>query len=127
MVMHLDNIITGAPIVSRFWSIGRGDCMKSDGRSLSPIIKMLREELPDLRHRYCISYLGVFGSYLHGEHGTRRDLDILVDFSGTPSMFKFLDLEGHLSKLLGVKFDLVMKNSLKPRIDKNILEEAVSV
>jgi hypothetical protein len=51
----------------------------------------------------------------------------LVTFSKPPSLFKFVRLENHLSDTLGVKVDLVMKDSLKPAIGKHILREAVSV
>ncbi|PIU54641.1 MAG: nucleotidyltransferase, partial [Deltaproteobacteria bacterium CG07_land_8_20_14_0_80_38_7] len=37
--------------------------------------------------------------------------------------FKFMDLERHLSELVGGKVDLVMETALKPRIGRCILEE----
>jgi predicted nucleotidyltransferase len=40
---------------------------------------------------------------------------------------KFVELENFLSDSIGVKVDLVMKNALKPRIGKHILEEVVAV
>jgi predicted nucleotidyltransferase len=42
-------------------------------------------------------------------------------------LFRFVALENTLSDLLGVKIDLVMKDSLKPNIGKRILEEAQSI
>ena len=55
------------------------------------------------------------------------DVDILVDFEEPPSLFEFMDLEEYLSKLLGLKIDLVSKGALKPRIGKRILEEVVYI
>ena len=49
------------------------------------------------------------------------DLDILVTFEDEPSLLTFIAIENYLSDLLGVKVDLVMKDSLKPAIGKNIL------
>jgi uncharacterized protein len=95
--------------------------------ALSSFQKRLREELPHLAGRYRVSSLGLFGSYLHGTQRPDSDLDILVSFSETPSLFRLVELENHLSDLLGVKVDLVMRDSLKPRIGEEILREVVSV
>ena len=96
-------------------------------KGLDEIIGILRKELPHLGERYRVSSLGVFGSYLYGERRKRSDLDLLVEFSETPSLFEFLELEQHLTDLLGLKVDLVMKSALKPRIGKHILREVVAV
>lgn len=71
--------------------------------------------------------LAVFGSRLRGEERPESDLDLLIDFDRTPSLFRFLRLEDELSDLLGVRVDLVMRSALKPRIGAQILGEAVSV
>jgi uncharacterized protein len=39
----------------------------------------------------------------------------------------FIAIENYLSDLLGVKVDLVMKDSLKPKIGQRILREAIPV
>ena len=39
----------------------------------------------------------------------------------------FGQLENYLSDILGVKVDLVMKDSLKPRLKDSVLNEAVYV
>ncbi|MEM2507162.1 MAG: hypothetical protein QXF61_08995 [Nitrososphaeria archaeon] len=57
------------------------------------------------------------------------ELDILVEFEDSAglSLLDFIRLENYLSKELGVKVYLVEKNTLKPRIGKHILEEAVNL
>lgn len=40
-------------------------------------------------------------------------------------LLKFLELEEYLSQLLGVKVDLVTKESLKPHIGEHILREVM--
>jgi predicted nucleotidyltransferase len=52
---------------------------------------------------------------------------VLVEFSKTPTIFKFVNLENYLSDSLGVKVDLVMKDALKPTIGKYILNEVEAV
>jgi predicted nucleotidyltransferase len=81
----------------------------------------------DLEHGFKVKKLGVFGSYVRGEQTTASDLDILVEFSEPVSLIEFVHLENHLSDMLGIKVDLVMRTALKPRIGKHILEEVVQV
>ena len=94
---------------------------------LEGIMAALRDRLPELRERYGVRSLGIFGSYVRGEQGKRSDLDILVEFDRVPTLFEFVRLERHLSQQLGVKVDLVMKSALRPTIGRHILEEVVMV
>jgi predicted nucleotidyltransferase len=89
--------------------------------------RVLRAHLPALRERYSIASLGIFGSYVRGEQKKKSDLDLLVEFERAPSLFKYIELEDHLSELVGIKVDLVMKKTLKPHIGRVILAEVVSL
>lgn len=100
--------------------------MKHNDR-LQKFMDMLRRELPTLAEQYNVASFEVFGSYVRHEQRKNSDLDILVTFSKPPSLLKFVHLENHLSDTLGVKVDLVMKDSLKPAIGRNVLREAVPV
>jgi predicted nucleotidyltransferase len=70
-----------------------------------------------------VKEIGIFNSYVRGEQQDKSDLDTLVDFEETIGLFKFVALERYLSQLIGVKVDLVMKSTLKPRIGKRIMDE----
>jgi len=89
--------------------------------------KKLHDMLPELQEEYHVSYIGLFGSYVRGEHTAQSDLDVLVEFSKTPTIFRFVHLENHLSESLGIKVDLVMKDALKPNIGKYILNEVEAI
>ena len=80
-----------------------------------------------LQKQFHVRYLGLFGSYVQGMPRRDSDLDILVEFSETPSLFEFIELENHLSSLLNVKVDLVMKGALTPLIGRHILSEVVGL
>lgn len=86
-------------------------------------IEILRQHLPELREKYSVSYLGIFGSYIRGEQTKDSDLDVLIQFDKKPGLLKYIELENYLSDLLGVKVDLVMKSALKTNIGKQILNE----
>ena len=82
---------------------------------------------PLLTERFKVETIGIFGSYVRGEQKRKSDLDVLVEFSETPSLFEFVELEDFLSQKLGIKVDLVLRDALKPRIRDSILKEAVYV
>ena len=91
------------------------------------ITNELRRNMSQLKGRYSISSLGLFGSHVRGEQQDESDVDILVEFEDSPSLLKFMALERHLSDLIGKKVDLVMKSALKPGIGEHIPEEVVSI
>ena len=91
-------------------------------RALGKIIAQLRDYQSALTDKYNIEALGVFGSHVRGDNDVSSDLDILVEFSTPPSLFKFVRLQDELSDLLGMRVDLVMKSALKPKIGERILK-----
>ncbi len=96
-------------------------------KKIDAIIEKLRKNKPVIEKKYGVKNLEVFGSYIRGEQKKGSDLDILVEFHRTIDLFKYIELENFLSKKLGVKVDLVMKDTLKPRIKDRILKEAIPV
>ena len=96
-------------------------------RKLQDIEAKLKENKDLLSERFNVKEIGIFGSFVRGEQKETSDIDILVEFEGRVSLFEMVRLERFLSELLGEKVDLVMKNSLKPRIGKHILREVVYV
>jgi len=101
--------------------------MNKSVATLQEILPRLKSMLPLLREKYHVHTLEVFGSYVRGEEGKESDLDLLVTFDEIPTLFQFVALENFLGDELGVKVDLVMKDSLKPSIGKYILKEAQTV
>lgn len=93
-------------------------------KSINTIKKLIEKNKDNLRP-YHIKSLGIFGSYAWGRARNNSDIDILVDFSETPSMFKFIQLERKFSQILGIKVDLVTRNALKSLIKKDILQDTI--
>ncbi|MCD5390600.1 nucleotidyltransferase family protein [candidate division NPL-UPA2 bacterium] len=89
---------------------------------IKPILESHREEIIE---KFKVKKIGIFGSYIKGKEEQRSDLDILVELDDSIGLLKFIELENHLSDLLRVKVDLVMKSALKRRIGKHILKEVV--
>jgi predicted nucleotidyltransferase len=93
------------------------------------IKETLARNKSELKEKYHVKEIGVFGSYVKGKEHKSSDVDILVEFepSASISLLDFVRLENHLSILLGVKVDLVERSALKPRIGKHVLQEVVSI
>ena len=94
-------------------------------KTLEEIEQWLVRNKSILEERYKVKELGLFGSYIRQEQTETSDVDVLVEFSETPSLLKFVNLENYLSDNLGIRVDLVHKGGLKPRIGKRILAEVV--
>lgn len=103
------------------------NAISASHKSLDEIRRLLRQEMPRLQREYAVRSLEIFGSFVRGEASANSDLDLLVNFDDTPTLFGFVRLEHELSQLLGVKVDLVMKDGLKPALGARILAEAVSL
>lgn len=90
--------------------------------TLQDIIKTLKTHKDQLRTKYGLSHIAVFGSYGRGQQTEESDVDILVDFQ-RPVGIEFIDLANELELLLQRKVDLVSKNGIKPAYLKEIESE----
>jgi uncharacterized protein len=93
-------------------------------KTIMQISSILKETLPYIKNKYEVEEVEIFGSYVRKEDTDDSDIDLLVSFSDAPSLIKFIELENYLSGLIGIKVDLVMKNSLKKNLRHFILREA---
>ena len=90
------------------------------------ISKRLKAIKPELESRFKVSSIGYFGSYASGTQNQQSDLDLLVEFS-QPVGWGFFTLENYLEHLLGLKVDLVTRNSLKEQIKDSILNQVLYI
>ncbi len=95
--------------------------------TLEDIRRRLRVLMPELQARYHVARLEVFGSYVRGEATPQSDVDILVTFSRTPTLFDLVELRERLTQALGVRVDVVPRTWLKPRLRERILAEAQAI
>lgn len=97
--------------------------MKSKKEIIEKIINIKSE----LETKFDVQEIGVFGSYVRDEQTIDSDLDILVELKKNSklSLLGFCAFENWLSDFLGIKVDLVMKSSLKPKIGERILKEVI--
>lgn len=95
--------------------------------SISDMRRILFAHKRELKKKYGVKEIGIFGSYARKENGKNSDIDILVEIDRPIGLFTFIGLERYLSELLEAKVDLVTKNALKPHIGRRILAEVTYV
>jgi len=70
-------------------------------RTLEEIKRVLRERKEEIRKRYGVVIIGIFGSYARGEQSQLSDVDILVEVE-RPIGLKLFELWDEIEKTLGV-------------------------
>lgn len=90
------------------------------------VLSRLRDRLDTIRS-FGVQSLALFGSVARDEASETSDLDFLVEFEGTATFDRYMDLKFFLEDLFGKPVDLVTKRSLKPQISQVVLEEAIDV
>lgn len=98
--------------------------LEEPAKTLEEVKGILKQHMGELRKKYKVRKMGIFGSYLRGTQRKGSDIDILVDFS-EPVGWEFVDLALYLEDKLGMKVDLVTPGALKEQIKKGVLEEVV--
>ncbi|MCS6919500.1 MAG: nucleotidyltransferase family protein [Fimbriimonadales bacterium] len=90
----------------------------------------LRSLMPELRQRYRVRSLALFGSVARGDAHSRSDIDLLVEFDDAEaplSLWEFIALRNYLSDILGVRVDLVELHTIRPAYRATISREAEPV
>jgi predicted nucleotidyltransferase len=67
--------------------------------------------------------VAIFGSYVKDEEKPDSDIDVLVTFSFTKSLFELARMERELSEKIGIKVDLLTMNSISPYIRDTVKKE----
>ena len=94
---------------------------------LDQFIQTISKLKPELKQRFGVNTIGLFGSVLRADfsHDT-SDIDIVVDFS-KPIGIEFIDLADFIEKRLNIPVDLVSKNDVKKKYFTEIEPEIVYV
>lgn len=87
----------------------------------------LGEMKPELREKFGVSSIGLFGSIVRDDFSIEHsDIDIVVDFS-RPIGIEFIDLANSLEKKLERKVDLVSLKGIRPNYFSFIKNEIIYV
>ncbi|MFI5136137.1 MAG: nucleotidyltransferase family protein [Chitinophagales bacterium] len=98
---------------------------------MNSLQESLREKiskaLPDLKKRYPIERLALFGSVTRPDFNPdKSDIDIMVEFNGDVA-WDFFDLKDELEKIVGRNVDLVSNRAIKPHYREYIEKDLINV
>lgn len=91
------------------------------------VLVALRELKPEIRAKYKVKEIGVFGSVIRGEQSETSDIDILVDFEEGADLFDLVGLALFLEERFHQKVDVVSKRALRAEIQESVLREVATV
>jgi uncharacterized protein len=86
------------------------------------ILQTLREHKDEMRSRFSVIQIGLFGSYVHDAAREGSDIDLLVEF-GEPTFDHYMDVKFFLERIFQQPVDLVLADSVKPRLKPLIAQE----
>lgn len=97
-------------------------------KSVAEIRRILRSHQPELKKRYHVEEIALFGSYARGEQTEASDLDILVTLSA-PLGWEFIDLHDYLEELIETEVDVVTRGAVdgKPLLRQYIQKDLIRV
>lgn len=96
-------------------------------RDRAEILDQLRSMRSELKERYHVSRIGIFGSYSRSEQTEKSDLDLVVEFERPIGLFAFVHLKNFIADRLDMVIDLVTPDGLHPLLRDQILHEVVYV
>lgn len=99
-----------------------------EARHLQNVRQILAQHKNELRERFHVRSIAIFGSCARGEQKPGSDIDILVDFTCAVG-WEVVDLRDYLEQILGAKVDLVTAGALmrKPALWEAVQEDLVYV
>ena len=86
-------------------------------------IGLLADHREDLS-QFGVKSLALFGSVVRDKARSGSDVDILVEFEGTATFDRYMELKFFLEDLLGCPVDLVTRKALRPRLRPYVEKEA---
>ena len=88
------------------------------------VLDCLRLHKKEFRDRFTVRRIGVFGSQIRGGAEPTSDVDVLVEFD-QPTFDHYMDLKFYLEQLLNAEVDLVIADTLKPRLQSYVSQEVI--
>ena len=90
--------------------------------SKQEIKNVLRQVRGELKHKYGVRRIGLFGSLVREDEQVVRDVDLLVEFE-RPVGLLFIHLADYLEEVLGRPVDLVTLMAIKENRRASVLED----
>lgn len=90
-------------------------------------LTILRHHSEEIRTRFGVERLAVFGSTARDEAGAESDVDVLVEFRDRATFKGYMALKFYLEELLHRPVDLVTNKAIRPQTRPSIERDLVDV
>ena len=91
--------------------------------TLNKNLQDIQEHATPVLERNDVEFAGIFGSYARGEAKKDSDIDFLVRFKKSKSLFDLIGVELELSEALKTKVDLVTEKALCRHIKDSVMAD----
>ena len=95
--------------------------------TLDEVRSLYRSQILAAAKRRGATNVRVFGSVARGNQRADSDIDFLVDFEPGRSLLDLTGLWLDLEAVLGCKVDVVSSRGLKPRLEAEVVRDAVAI
>jgi len=95
--------------------------------SLEEIKEVIERHRPELKSQFHVEKIGVFGSYARGDQKRRSDIDFLVTFDESISIFTLGGLYEYLKEIMGTNIDVVPIEDLRPEFSDGVMKDVVYI
>ncbi|QSZ68388.1 nucleotidyltransferase [Methanofollis aquaemaris] len=92
-------------------------------KNRAEVLDILRSLKDELRERYHVERIALFGSYAREEQREGSDIDVLVAFDAGADLFDFVGLSQYLEEKLGRSVDVVPETALRPEIRNQVTRD----
>lgn len=94
-------------------------------KTLEEIKKLIGQYKQELKEKFKVKEIGIFGSTIRGERRQTSDIDLLVDFKDEADLFDLMGLGLFLEEKLDQRVDVVPKRAIREEIKDRVLKELV--
>ena len=90
------------------------------------VLEKLQNHLPELKKRFGIKTIGIFGSVARGDDSESSDVDVLYAFEeGRGDLFEYAHVTEYLETLFGRNIDFVSIRWMNERLRKYVEPEMI--
>lgn len=96
------------------------------GNTQSGVLKELTAAAPDIRERFGVKRIGIFGSFARGDQTVKSDVDVVVELAdGYSTLRNFISLADFLEELFRRKVDLLTIEGIDRYIRHRVEAEVI--
>jgi hypothetical protein len=95
--------------------------------SIEEIKEIIEQNRSELKREFHVEKIGVFGSYARGDQKKRSDIDFLVTFDESISIFTLGGLYEYLKEIMGTNIDVVPIEDLRPEFSDGVMKDVVYI